>query len=73
MAIILGPCTLCPQELSNFPPTSPENSLLQSCLHLSEAFQKKSKEEFHLCRDPLQALGHSATVAPSTWKMAEGW
>lgn len=49
MAVILRPCPRCPQELSNFHMS--ENSLLHPGLLLSGTFQKKSKQQFHLCRD----------------------
>lgn len=48
-AVILGPCPRCPQERSSFHMS--ENPLLPPGLLLSGAFQKKSKQRFHLCRD----------------------
>ena len=69
---ISGPAHCAPRSSAVFS-ISPENSLLHPCFHLSGEFQKKSKQEFHLCGDTCQAWEHSARVVPSPWKVGEGW
>lgn len=50
-ASILWPCTLRPQELSQVFFHASRKFFASPCLYLSGAFQKKSKQEFHLSRD----------------------